>query len=459
MLILESRIFTRAGLRKETLAQEGEIGFRLSPEFPLAGLEELWMVSLKKPGRVFYGWWIVVACFFLSFYVSGVVFYGFTAIFRPIVEEFGWSYVEVSLASSIRGMEGGLLAPLLGLVIDRWGARKLMVAGVISAALGLLLMSQMQSLAMFYLSSILTAVGSSSVGISITTTVVGNWFRKRLGLATGIMICGHGASGLLVPVIVRLVDLYEWRLAVLILAIGMFTLGLPLATVVRSRPQRYGYLPDGDESPSFVDTSDLTRLTAEDGIGAKAAFGSRTIWHIIGGLFPQFIAVGALFTHVMPYLSSVGFSRSLSSLVTTTIPLISIAGRFGSGWLSDRYDKRVLSTVAIAGLAISLVCFEFVSSGSGLLLVIFVLLFGLGYGGNLSMLGILLRDNFGSRSYGTIIGFTWGILLLGNVVGPPFVAWFFDTWGKYTYSWLVLAGITFLGGLLMAMTPRSGEKR
>jgi len=181
VLILESRIFTRAGLRKETLAQEGEIGFRLSPGFPLAGLEELWMVSLKKPGRVFYGWWIVAACFFLSFYVSGVVFYGFTAIFRPIVEEFGWSYVEVSLASSIRGMEAGLLAPLLGLVIDRWGARKLMVAGVISAALGLLLMSQMQSLAMFYLSSILTAVGSSSVGISITTTVVGNWFRKRLG--------------------------------------------------------------------------------------------------------------------------------------------------------------------------------------------------------------------------------------------------------------------------------------
>lgn len=417
------------------------------------------MLTRCKPSKVFYGWWIVAACFFISLYTSGVVFYGFTAIFRPIAEEFGWSYVEVSLAASIRGMEAGLLAPILGLIVDRWGARKLMFAGAVSTALGLLMMSQMRSLGMFYFASILMALGSSSAGISITTTVIGRWFRRNLGLATGLMICGHGASGVLVPLIVRLVALYGWRMAVLILGVSMFVLMVPLTLVVRSRPEPYGYLPDGTESVSILNSSPIQPMPDADGISARAALRSRTMWHIVLGLFPHFIAVGAVFTHIMPYLSSVGISRSLSGLVTTALPLISIGGRFGFGVLGDRLNKKLLSASALLGLAVSMLLFEFTTAATAWLLVFFSLLFGISYGGNLSMLGILLRDYFGSRSYGTIIGFAWGMLLLGNVVGPPFAGWFFDTWGRYTYAWLSQAGLLVIGAVLMMATPRVRKKK
>ncbi len=413
---------------------------------------------VQKSPRVFYGWLIVGACFLLSMYLSGVVFYGFTAIFKPIADEFGWSYVEVSLAASLRGMEAGFLAPLLGLVVDRWSARKLMFGGALCTALGLFLLSRMQSLGVFYFASVLTAVGSSCAGISVTTTIIGNWFRRRLGLATGLMICGHGAAGLLVPIIVRLVNLYDWRTTVLILAIGLAVLELPLTLIVRNRPEPYGLFPDGEERTPLLDRAALAAIAKEESVSAKDALRSRAFWQIIVALFPHFIIVGAVFTHVMPYLASVNVPIAVSGMVATVLPLISIAGRFGLGWGSDRFNKKMLCTGGILGLGISMALFEFVSTSNMWLLLIFSVLFGVSYGGNLAMLGILLRDYFGRGSYGTIIGVAWGILLLGNVVGPPFVGWFFDNRGSYQYSWLVLAGMTAIGSLVMLAAPEARRR-
>ena len=112
-----------------------------------------------KPPRVFYGWWVVFACFVIALYMSGVVFYGFTAIFEPIADEFGWSYTQISIAASIRGLEAGLLAPFVGLLVDRWGPRRLIFGGVVFIGLGLMLLSQSTSLGVFYAAFILMSLG------------------------------------------------------------------------------------------------------------------------------------------------------------------------------------------------------------------------------------------------------------------------------------------------------------
>ena len=90
------------------------------------------------PGKIFYGWWIVLACFIINLYVGSVVFFGFTALFEPLIREFNWSYTQVSLGASIRGFEMGIMAPLIGFLVDRFGSRKLLVAGVISVGFGLI---------------------------------------------------------------------------------------------------------------------------------------------------------------------------------------------------------------------------------------------------------------------------------------------------------------------------------
>jgi len=162
-----------------------------------------------KPPRVFYGWWVVSASSLIALYAGGIIFYGFTAIFEPIANEFGWSYAQISLAASIRGVEMGLLSPLFGMLADRWGPRRLIFSGGVITALGLILLSYTTSLAMFYGAFVLVAIGISACSMTVLMIAVANWFKRRVGLASGIAASGFGFGGLLVPVIVRLIDIYE----------------------------------------------------------------------------------------------------------------------------------------------------------------------------------------------------------------------------------------------------------
>jgi len=412
------------------------------------------MLLKWKPPKVFYGWWVVGACFVVALYMGGVIFYGFTAVFEPIAAEFGWSYAQISLAASLRGLEVGLLTPVVGILVDRWGPRRLIFSGVVIGFLGLMLLSQTSSLGVFYAAFILMAIGMSCTGSTVTMTAVANWFRRRVAIATGIMICGYGSGGLLVPVVVRLIDLYGWRMMVIILALGLLTVGLPLSLVVRHKPEQYGYLPDGEEGKIVGgDRVSVITQTMEVNISARQAMKSRVFWNIALGLMPKFVAVVTVVTHVMPYLSSIGIARATSGLVATAIPLLSVGGRLGFGWLGDKFDKRRLAASALALVALGLFCFEFTPLVGAGLLIPFFILFGLGYGGSLTMAGALPREYFGRSSFGTIVGFIWGIGILGTLAGPPLAGWVFDHWGSYRGVWLALAGLAIGGAVIMALLP------
>jgi MFS family permease len=203
----------------------------------------------------------------------------------------------------------------------------------------------------------------------------------------------------------------------------------------------------------MAEASSVTSGAKEVSIGVRQVMKTRTFWYIVLGLMPQFLAVPAVTTHVMPYLSSIGVVRSKSGLVATAIPLLSIGGRFGFGWLSDRYEKRRLSAIALILLTLGLVCFEYTSTGWTGLLVPFLIFFGFGYGGNVTMLAVLLGEYFGRGKLGTIIGFAWGVLMLGNMSGPPIAGAVFDKWGSYQGLWLALAGLTLVGAVIVALTP------
>ncbi len=406
-----------------------------------------------KPHRVFYGWWIVGACFFISLYMGGVVFYGFTTLIEPLADAFGWSYTQISLAASLRGMEMGILAPFVGMLVDRWGPRRLLFSGVIITTLGLMLLSRTTSLGMFYGAFVLMAIGMSTCSSTVLMTAVANWFRRKIGIATGIMICGYGFSGLLIPVIVNLIDIYEWRMALALLTIGMLTICLPLSLLVRHKPEQYGYLPDGEMSNIAISNSLNTAQTVEPDVGVKQALKSRTFWHITLALMCQFIILSAVITHVMPYLSSIGVTRAISGLMAAGIPLASIGGRLGLGWLGDKVDKRRVAAGAFAMMSLGLLCFGFISAGDIRLLVPFLILFGIGYGGNNTLRASLIREFFGRSKFGTIHGFTIGIMALGTIAGPPLAGYVFDNWGSYQSIWLVFAGLAVAALLAVATTP------
>ncbi len=406
----------------------------------------------KKHPRIFYGWWIVGACFTIALYTGGVIFYGFTAIFEPIAKEFGWSYAQISLAASLRGLEAGLLAPLFGILVDRWGPRRLIFGGTIITGLGLIMLSRITSLSMFYGAFILMGIGMSSVSSTVLVTAVANWFRRRMSMATGIMGSGWGFSGLLVPVVVSLIAIFEWRTALVILGLGVWVIGLPLSLLVRHKPEQYGYLPDGELSSSVIPGEGLTSArTAEEDIGVKQALKSGTFWHIALALMCHAIIVSAVVIHVMPYLSSIGIPRATSSLIAMAIPLTSIGGRLGLGWLGDRVDKRWISAGAFAMMGLGMFFFGYVATVGDWMLVPFLVLFGTGFGGNHIMRAAMLREYFGRSRFGTIFGFLMGVMMLGQIIGAPLAGWVFDSWGSYYGIWLGFAGLS-VAAIMLVLT-------
>ncbi|MBI2979492.1 MAG: MFS transporter [Chloroflexi bacterium] len=249
----------------------------------------------RHPAKIFYGWWIVAASVVTALYVGGVVFYGFTAVLEPISKELGWSYTQISMAASLRGLEMSLMAPFIGFAFDRWGPRRIVFAGVLSAAVGLLLLSRVNSIGMFYAAFFLVALGMSGSSVEVLIAAVASWFRKRVGIASGIALCGYGFSGLLVVIMVKLIDAYGWRQALVILAIGMLVLILPLSFVFRHKPEQYNYLPDGEiREPATPGNKPILPPAAEVDIKVGQALRSKVFWFISVAYIAHSLLVNAV---------------------------------------------------------------------------------------------------------------------------------------------------------------------
>ena len=406
---------------------------------------------------VFYGWWIVAACFLISMYVSGTVHFGFTAFFEPIAKEFGWSYTQVSFAASLRGLEMGLFVPVVGLLVDRWGPRKLILTGAILSGLGLVLLSQITSLPMFYGVFALIGIGiSACIGVA-PMTAIANWFRRKMPIAVGVVLSGVALGGFLIPVLTRLIDVFQWRTVMAILGLGMWGIVLPLSLVVRHKPEQYGYLPDGVSSNTTVVSESQTSDTSEVSIPVKQAVRSGAFWHLALAFMGNFAVVTAVVTHVMPYLGSIGVGRSTSSLVAGAMPLFTIFGRLGLGWLGSMFDKRWLVAMCSVLIGLGMLSFGFATTMGIWLVVPFLVFFSIGYGGSATMTSVLVREYFGRSRFGIILGFVMGIMTIGQIIGPPLAGWVFDTWGSYQGAWFAFAGLALAAAVSLVTAPSVSE--
>ena len=221
----------------------------------------------------------------ITLYTAGVVSFGFTAVFEPIAEEFGWSYAQISLAASLRGLEIGLLAPIMGLLVDRWGPRRLVFGGGILVCIGYFIFSQVSSLAMFYGAFVLIAIGMSAYTQTVLMTAVANWFRRKMPIAIGIMTCGFGLGGLMVPILTKLIDVLQWRTAMLVVGLGTLIIVLPLSFVIRHKPEKYGYTPDGEMiSTADIKETHILMASEEVNISGIQAIRKRVFWHLSQGM-------------------------------------------------------------------------------------------------------------------------------------------------------------------------------
>jgi len=414
---------------------------------------------MKRP-VVFFGWWIVLAAVLVGLYVGGIVVYGFTAIFAPLIAEFGWSYATVSFAASLRGAESGVLEPVMGRLVARWGPRRVVFAGGLFTAGGLLLLSKTTSLVMYYGAFVLLACGMSSCGTTVLVTGVANWFRKRLAFATGVALCGFGLGGLVLPVLVSLIARHGWRNAFELLALGALLLILPLSLVFRHHPEDYGYTADGEGgSPGLPEAVERASGPAlpEAGMSVSAAVRERSFWCLTLAFTFYTAAIITTVTHVMPYLEGLGISRLVASMVATAIPVLSIAGRLGLGWMADRRSRSTICIISYIMMSAGTLCFAAVSWLGAWSLLLFVLLFSVGYGGVTSLRPALIRQYFGRAHFGSVFGLVVGINAVGGIAGPPLAGWAYDSLADYRLVWFVLALLALAAAALVLAARRQPE--
>jgi MFS family permease len=226
-----------------------------------------------------------------------------------------------------------------------------------------------------------------------------------------------------------------------ITGIGMWVIGIPCSLVVRHRPEPYGLAPDGDMALAFQ--IDAAEQSAEYGpeFDKDFSFGkairTRAYWGIALVITVSAASVHAVVVHVMPHLISMEFTREKASLAAALIVFVSIAGRFGMGWISNRVDSRKLLAIAFVLQILGLMFLT--GAKSKWWVVAFIATFGPGYGGAITLRLTLQAQYFGRRAFGAIQGSFMAVIMVGTISSPLLAGMCYDHFGSYRLAWFVMA--------------------
>ena len=236
----------------------------------------------------------------------------------------------------------------------------------------------------------------------------------------------------------------------IIFGLGMWILGIPLSFVIRDKPERYGYIPDGK---SLHDVMPYIKIEDKGNeIGFKEALRQKAFLYLNIVELIRHMIISAVILHIMPYLSSVSIPRSISGMVAAALPLVSIFGRFGFGWFGDVFDKRYTLALTLCLIGMGLLAFSYVQQGW--LILTFIVPFSLGWGGSAVLSRTIVREYFGRESFGKMVGITMGIGSIGGIIGPVLAGWAFDTMRSYHFIWLVFCGFSALSmWLILRVKP------
>jgi sugar phosphate permease len=391
-------------------------------------------------------------------YFSIIFTYGWTAFVGPIVSTFGWSMTQISLGSSLRSLENGVFNPIWGPIIDRFSAKKLMIFGVTMASLGIVCLSQAKNLAMYYAGFLISGMGSSLIGGMLMQTVISRWFRKDVGKANGLFYACTAASGVAVPLVVKLIDNIGWRSTLLYAAIGFMAIGIPLSLVVRNRPQDYGLLPDGRKLDTSIAGINANRAY-DFGTTVKEALKMRAFWYLGFIFLWQFSAFSTVSLYSIPYLTNLGISRATAATVVSLFTLVAAIGRIPIGTAADFFRKSYVMAFTTGMMCLGVFLFWFIGDTSpSWIIVVFGIVYGCGLCGLTPLRGPIMMEYFGVKKLGTIFGLISIFTSVGQIASQPLAGWIYDTYHSYKAWWLILFITGVIALVIVLMLPKAKDR-
>jgi MFS family permease len=387
--------------------------------------------------------YVAVTSFVTLFAIVGLALYGLPFYYDFMVKEFGWSRTTVTSGNAISKL---LIGPLFGFaagwIVDRFGPRRLMIAGILMAGGALVGLAHMTALWMFYLFYILNALGYVCGGPLPNQVLLSRWFNKARGKAMGFAYLGIGIGGYLVlRLSPRLVDAFGWRGALQALGILIIVLALPLAWFVRDEP--------GVVSPERADPR--VSVAPMGGVFRQSAF-----YLLALGSMCSIGAVGGTNQHLKLFLSlDLKYSQDAAATIASTVLACSIAGRLIMGWLADRIARKHVMLLIYALIAGSIPLLFLSGAGhSRTALTVFAVVFGLGLGGEYMIIPLMAAELFGVRVLGRLLGVILTADGVAEATAPMLVGYLRDTSGSYRMGFTVLIAIALAGTVAIAMLPR-----
>ncbi len=395
----------------------------------------------------------------LGFYENGL-----SALFKPITTELGFNRAVTSFAAGIGRLEGNLIAPLTGWLVDKFGSRYVIFSGILIISLGLALMNRVNSLWSYYLVwGVIISLGiNSALTIAIDKTLT-DWFVSQRGLAMGIRfaIIGLGAV-VVIPLVTWLASTQGWRTTCLIWAAVMLA-GAPVAWffVRQKRPEYYGLLPDGAQIKSDAKSGATT--VVDKGVEYASALGETEFtlrealrtpayWILTMAFTLHMTIHGGFSVHCIPFLTDMGIQPTLAGGLMGMMMFFTIPSRFVAGILADRMRKgRLQLLLGGAFLLQAIGIAVFLVNHSIAAVYVFFILYGLGSGAP-TLLNIIIRGRyFGRKAFGSNFGTSLLLVAPISLLAPVYTGWIYDTTGSYTTAFILFTILGTIAAALMCL--------
>jgi MFS family permease len=426
-------------------------------EFSLKPLLQSIQRTLKPQGHVFRGWWIVGAGGLVQFTGALLFFQAFGAYVLLIEAEFGWSKALMAGAFALARVESGLLGPIQGWMVDRYGPRAVIRWGLVIFGLALIGFSRIETIIEFYVYFFFIALGTSLGGFLSVTVALVNWFTRHRAKALALSQFGFSFGGILVPITVYSLETFGWRATAVGSGIIILLTAWPLTRIIDHRPEHIGETPDGiprDEpeqsirrqqhsSPSVFRRTDFT---------AGEALRTPAFWFMSLGHGTSLLIVGAVMVHLVLHVNGqLGYSLTVAGLIVSLMTAMQIVGLISTGILGDRVDKRIIVSVCMFFHAAGLLLLAYAQNIW--MVVGFAALHGVAWGTRGPLMQAIRADYFGATNFGSIMGWSSMIVMFGMGIGPIYAGYMADRTGSYQFGFTTLA-ITAIFGAFFFMLAR-----
>lgn len=380
---------------------------------------------------------VAATAFVVLFCIVGLALWGLPFYYDFMVQQFGWTRAQVTSGNALsKLLVGPVFGFIAGWIVDRFGPRRIMMAGILMAGIALVGLGSVSTLGMFYFFYLFNALGYVCGGPLPIQVLLSRWFNKSRGKAMGFAYLGIGIGGAIVPLISHtLVQHFGWQAALRILGALIIALAFPLAFFVKEMPE-----------------GAMAREAGAPG-QAKNAFRSLSFYLLTLGSMCSIAAVSGTQHNLKLFLSlDRHYAQGAAAEILSLVLAFSIIGRLLMGWLADRYPKRNVMLLIYLLVAVAI---PFLFFGQGQIAIyLFAIVFGIGLGGDYMIIPLMTAEIFGVQTLGRLMGVILTAGGMAEALSPWLISFLRDSTGSYSAGCFVLVGIALLGALAVIALPK-----